>query len=300
MQASRFLACWVLVAALAVAPVWAQPASGARIELSWGGGGVASGSDPVKVANSFEDSGTSGYGFHYSMSTSASADLSTGELKGASMASGWDHAVFKTTIFDRLVITGAPSSVAHIGIAFAVDGSGDLDDIGDANREFKFNARLTARSMGGPAAASSYTHRWGLYTFNVGGSEIFDSIPTGDVDIKKSEKSFFDVVLWNWLDIPIGPAGQSAPIDVQWWMDGDASGVLSLGAGFATLDVSHTGRAGLQLSAGFGYTSDSGVFLSAVPEPAVALLLPAGLLALLPIARRPPARAAVPWASRRG
>jgi len=282
MQTSKLLGCVALAGLCAAMPAWAQATSGARIEMSWGGASVARGSDPVRLANHVEDSGISGLGLPYAMSAGASADLASGELKGSAMARAWDHAIFKTTIFDRITISGAPSSQVRIGISFAVDGTGDLDDVGDSNREFDFMAKLTAFPLNASRIASStYSHKWGLYTFNVGGSEIFESIPTGDVDVLKAEKGSFEVVLWNWLDVAIGPTGESAPIDVQWWMEGDASGTLSQGGGLAILDVSNTGHAGLVLPAGYSYTAESGVLLSAVPELSSVALVAVGGLALL-------------------
>ncbi|WP_341676249.1 PEP-CTERM sorting domain-containing protein [Niveibacterium sp. SC-1] len=298
MEAKKLLRVIGLAAGLLVAaPAWAQATSGARIALTWGGNKVAGGSDPVKLANHAEGSGVSGLGIPYSMSASASADLAKGELKGSALASAWDHAIFQATIFDRIVISGAPSSTVPLGISFAVDGSGDLDDVGDSNREFKFKAQLTTTVLANDSdrATSSYAHKWGLYTFNVGGNEIFESIPTGEVEVLKNEKSFFDVVLWNWLDVAIGPTGESAPIDVQWWMDGDASGTLSQGGGVAFLDVANTGHAGIVLPTGYSYTSDSGVLLtgvSAVPEPPTYALLPLGALLILFYKRRRACRVA--------
>ena len=52
----------------------------------------------------------------------------------------------------------------------------------------------------------------------------------------------------------------------------------SRGTGSATLNAMNTASLELILPAGYGYTSSSGVFLSAVPEPATGWLLAAGLV----------------------
>jgi len=52
------------------------------------------------------------------------------------------------------------------------------------------------------------------------------------------------------------------------------SGALNvIGANGMSADFSHTALYGLDLPAGVSYTSDSGVFLSAVPEPCTLILL---------------------------
>jgi hypothetical protein len=46
------------------------------------------------------------------------------------------------------------------------------------------------------------------------------------------------------------------------------------------VDAGHTAQISLQLPPGFTFTSDSGVFLTQVPEPNTALLLTTSLLGL--------------------
>lgn len=60
----------------------------------------------------------------------------------------------------------------------------------------------------------------------------------------------------------------------------------SYGAGSATLDASNTASIQMILPAGYSFTSSSGVFLSAVPEPGAALLFAAGLVAIALTQRR--------------
>lgn len=284
------LAClWAALSASV--PAWGQ--SGTHLDLYWGGLGVVRGGDPVKIAYEYSESGFSQREHHaaYSFAVSGSANLETGLLKGSAMASAWDQARFQTTFFDEFVINGEPGSVARIGVSFAVDGFGDLDDVGDNNREYGFDARVTSSLPDGSAGAtSSYRHLWGLYTFNIGGSEIFESTPVGDVLVNQSEKSFFDVVLYNWLDVPIGATGMSAPLAVQWILAGHANASEFYGGGFAAVDVSNTGRAGLILPQGYSFASASGAFLAApIPEPLPWMLFACGLLLML---LRPHSRAA--------
>jgi len=47
-----------------------------------------------------------------------------------------------------------------------------------------------------------------------------------------------------------------------------------------TADAGHTAQLSIQLPAGFGYQSDSGVFLTEVPQPGDGTLLALGLFAL--------------------
>ncbi len=283
MSTKSFVLACLCAALFAAQPAFGQ--SGTHLELYWGGLGSVSGSDPVKIAHEYSESGFSQreHMAAYSFAVSGSANLETGLLKGAAMASAWDQARFKSTFFDEFVITGAPSSIAHIGMSFEVDGSGDLDDVGDTNREYGLEAKVTSLLQGTSiGASSSYTHLWGLYTFNTGGSEIFQSTPVGDVVVNQNEKSFFDVALYNWLDVPIGASGRSAPIAVQWILDGHATASEFFGGGFATVDVGNTGRAGLILPAGYSFTSASGAFLAQpVPEPRSWILLVSGLLLML-------------------
>ena len=51
-------------------------------------------------------------------------------------------------------------------------------------------------------------------------------------------------------------------------------------------DAGHTAQISLQLPPGFTFTSDSGVFLTQVPEPSTVLLLTSGLLAIAATRRR--------------
>lgn len=56
--------------------------------------------------------------------------------------------------------------------------------------------------------------------------------------------------------------------------------------GFAFYDLSHTAAVSLQLPDGVTFTSESGVFLSAVPLPSAVYIFSSGLLGLVSIARR--------------
>jgi hypothetical protein len=275
----------LLVALLLAVPAHAQ--SGASIQLEYGGlNGTIRGRDPVKIQDHYAETGFSAREHHaaYSFEVSGTADLGRGLVKGKAMTSAWDRAAFTNTIFDEFIVSGAPLSTARVDWMFKVDGKGDLDDIGDTNREFALDAQLTSRSLNPRtplATSSSYTHKWGLYTFGVGGSEIFETTPTGVAEIIKSEKSFFEVVLHNWLDVPIGASGMSDPISVQWTLKGHASASEFFGGGFAILDVDNTGRADVLLPQGYALTSASGVFLATpIPEPHLVALLPAGILLL--------------------
>jgi hypothetical protein len=182
---------------------------------------------------------------------SASADLRTGEIKlyatqTDGSASAWAR------MRDELTMH-LPSSVesVDIGISFSINGIADVN------------------------AASSHVNAY--LDAGIFGPSRLDTFSCGNTSCNDGAISDTLLAIVNVKDGDVLSVQATLQIGV---FETAANGLTS------TLDFGHTGTISLDLPEGVTYTSESGVFLSAVPIPAAIWLFGSGLIGLIGLARR--------------
>lgn len=289
---ARFLVSGAVSAVLLGLAPAAQGASFAQLNLSTSLTNTASVSDPQKVQQAFQDDGLNANNEAYHYRVKGAADLTTGTLRGLASVNNYPYVNFTNILTDSLIVEGTPLSTISVTFEFQIDGTADLNAIGDNSRQIDFGASLRT-GAGSELQTSSYRHFWNINAIGEGGTETYYTTPANDtanVDIVSASKGAFDVILHQTRELSLGADGRSGGIPFEMRIFGTAS---SAQGGGAFLDVEHTGRARILLPEGYSFTSSSGVFLTQpVPLPASLPLLGAGC-ALLGLIRRHGRRSAV-------
>ena len=234
----------------------------------------------VASATAHEEGGTIN-GYLASASASAAADLSTGSLHlsaGASYpdttydaSTGVDAALWDTLHFT--VLGASASTTTTIGVSFSIDGRMDSAAGTTSNGEL-FGALI----FGGHDARFDLVNN--ASTGHTTQSNGLDTYPFGFDNGVWTANADFTVVTFSGTYTLTG-ATQDVFAKLNATLNCNASPF-----GSAQCDYGNTLGLTLQLPGNVSFTSDSGVFLSAVPEPAPSALLLAGLAVMGGIVRR--------------
>jgi hypothetical protein len=214
--------------------------------------------------------GTDPYVSHADVNVFASADLRDGKLRLSANASGGGQAQLADMLW--LTIPGLdPGEVQTISFDLIVNGTyarAPGQDRGQANYSFDARSGL----FGLPGLFDHVAGSVGWKTAS--GSNVVNSTAAPE-----EFYTFTKIGDWNQL----ATNHFIASIDIS-GDDPTVGFAMSLQAG-GPMDFSNTASVTLTMPDGATFVSESGVFLSAVPEPASALLLALGLVAL-PLLRR--------------
>jgi hypothetical protein len=201
------------------------------------------------------------------------ADLASGRLGGSSQGDYARQGYTTAVLNDRLTfnIAGAsPTTVTNIAVSFAIDGTMTYSGVpfSDAvvTSDLRFGSAFASLLYGPPAAYNAFANQGGWV------SGTWSPLPATFVN------NALNTVAVTFTGI-YALVGATPTLDVRAALGTRASSVSSS-------DFSNTAAFQMSLPGNVTYTSASGVFLSAVPEPGTWVLLLAGLGGLLSVARR--------------
>ncbi len=199
----------------------------------------------------------------YAAHAFASADLGSGQLKILADSAGITFASATARFSDRIYLSGP------------YNGCGD----GSLANPFKCYAISVGLSATGTLTGGSNGYAELVAGGNIDGAQLRFDLASGTTS--QSGIAHTTRVL---------TSPQPAFLDINATLSG-GSAAIYYGAGI--LDFSNTAALTLDLPPGVTFTSESGVFLTAVPVPAAVWLFGSGLLGLIGIARRRSSRSAV-------
>lgn len=233
-------------------------------------------SDPVSATCSTTRTIDFGSGITLTSSSTASSSLASGELKGLSngeySGSNGNGAQTTSEMNDVITVLGSWTGDLIVPLTMSIDGSFLNQGANQATGQL-FNVDSTDSSQVtinwdglSPTLATDTTNSSGDYS----------------VDINSIEPLNFNSLLT--LYFTVTPANPT--INFRARLDTANLGTGQLFTGTSSTDFGNTAALDLVLPSGFSFSSESGVFLSAVPVPASVWLFGSGLLGLIGISRR--------------
>lgn len=205
-------------------------------------------------------------------------DLATGTLKGKSFANRtanyWLMGMSDGVRIERA--TAGPGASYLVTMGVEVSAVSQLDIFGDVFSSIQSNSRLEFGRLTpfGSLSEIDFAEWRYSYTFDAvfaGGSESFSTLPIGDVAIDSADKTGFKITLTTTRSVFIGDGSTtSSAFGFNFFMDASLSGTQAsngTGSGGGFFDASHTAQFFVTLPPGLSLQSDSGLFLTAVPEP---------------------------------
>jgi hypothetical protein len=184
-------------------------------------------------------------------------------------------AIYDSDMTDYLILQGPGTTAVPVTLAFRVDGIYTYDQTLTLQQQETLITNRFLKFGTGESGFKTELDRENQGTLE----ETFTTTPTGTVIQTTVNKNFTDVTI---EVTQMMTPGQSLQFE------SNVNGETDSGFGPACAqDYMNTGQMGVILPNGYSFTSYSGVFLTAAPEPAPLVALGLGVLAIL-IRRREP------------
>jgi hypothetical protein len=206
-------------------------------------------------------------------SGSSSADLSTGALRIQGSGPTYES-ISTANLEEQLAFTGiAPGTSQTISLILNMDGT------------YRDGSRIIANAS--YQSGDYFSSDWDYLSIDLeysgnGAANINDPVSSTTFSLADACSSCSQITSGDWASL--GPTQFIGEIDI---FGNDPNLIIAMAlSGTGYFDLSNTYTISLVLPSGIGYTSSSGVFLSAVPIPPAIWLFGSGLIGLVGVARR--------------